>query len=109
MGGAGQHRAKEETFVAVAATAGNVAEEGARGPNGPLYCYLISALEVPNLDIHDVFRLVRGKVREATQGRQVPWTSGSIETRSSFADRAQPCNRRRLPRAADVVSVIGKP
>ena len=47
-----------ETFVAYATTAGNVAEDGASGPNSPFTAALITALEVPNLDIHDVFRLV---------------------------------------------------
>ena len=63
-GGAGQHRDRGETLVAYATTAGNVAEDRASGPDGSFTASLITALEVPNLDIHDVFRLVRGDVRK---------------------------------------------
>ena len=94
-----------ETFVAYATTAGNVAEDGASGPNSPFTAALITALEVPNLDIHDVFRLVRGNVREATQGRQVPWTSGSIETRFIFREQGTTVSSPTPATAADVVSV----
>jgi uncharacterized protein len=69
-----------ETLVAYATAAGQVALDG-QGPNSPYTSALISALELPGHDIYDVFRTVRAKVREATDGRQLPWISGSIETR----------------------------
>jgi uncharacterized protein len=68
-----------ETLVAYATAAGQVALDG-QGPNSPYTSALISALELPGHDIYDVFRTVRAKVREATNGRQLPWVSGSIET-----------------------------
>jgi TPR repeat protein len=68
-----------ETLVAYATAAGQVALDGT-GPNSPYTSALISALELPGHDIYDVFRTVRAKVREATNGRQLPWVSGSIET-----------------------------
>jgi TPR repeat protein len=68
-----------ETLVAYATSAGEFALDG-NGPNSPYTSALISALEFPEQDIYDVFRNVRARVREATDGRQLPWVSGSIET-----------------------------
>ena len=68
-----------ETLVAYATAAGQVALDGT-GPNSPYTSALVSTLELPGTDLYDVFRIVRGKVREATSGRQLPWISGSIES-----------------------------
>ena len=69
-----------ETLVAYSTTAGATALDG-DGPNSPYTSAFVAALEHPGQDLYDVFRTVRGKVREATRGRQIPWISGSIETR----------------------------
>ena len=58
-----------ETLVAYATAAGQVAQDGT-GPNSPYTSALITALELPGRDIYDVFRTVRAKVREATEGQQ---------------------------------------
>lgn len=76
--------ASGETLIAYATRAGAVAYDGA-GPNSPYTGALVSALELPERDIYDVFKTVRFKVREATNGRQLPWLGGSIE--SSFVFR----------------------
>ena len=68
-----------ETLVAYATAAGQVAQDGT-GPNSPYTSALITALELPGRDIYDVFRTVRAKVREATEGQQIPWITGSIES-----------------------------
>ena len=68
-----------ETLVAYATAAGQVAQDGT-GPNSPYTSALITALELPGRDIYDVFRTVRAKVREATEGQQIPWVTGSIES-----------------------------
>lgn len=77
--------ASGETLVAYATAAGQWALDG-DGPNSPYTSALVSALELPGHDIYDVFRIVRAKVREATDGRQLPWVSGSIETRLVFRE-----------------------
>lgn len=74
-----------ETLVAYATAAGQWALDG-QGPNSPYTSALISALELPGHDIYDVFRTVRAKVREATDGKQLPWISGSIETQIVFRE-----------------------
>ena len=72
--------ARGETFISYAAAAGAVAYDDAQGSgNSPFTAALVSALEVPGHDIYDVFRIVRGRVREATEGRQLPWLSSSLE------------------------------
>lgn len=72
-------RAEVQTLVAYATSAGMVAEDGS-GANSPFTAALVNALAEPGLDVYDVFRTVRGRVREATEGRQLPWVSGSLET-----------------------------
>jgi uncharacterized protein len=72
-------RSAGETMVAYATAAGEVARDGA-GPNSPYTAALVSALERPGLTLEAVFREVRARVREATEGRQLPWVSGSLET-----------------------------
>jgi hypothetical protein len=74
-----------ETLVAYATAAGQFALDGT-GPNSPYTSALISALELPGHDVYDVFRMVRARVREATEGKQLPWISGSIETQIVFRD-----------------------
>ena len=69
-----------ETLVAYATAAGETASDGA-GPNSPYTGAFVAALEQPGRDLYDLFRTVRGKVREATAGRQIPWIAGSLETR----------------------------
>jgi uncharacterized caspase-like protein/TPR repeat protein len=68
-----------ETFIAYAAAAGAVAYDGGAGTNSPFTSALVAALEYPDRDIFEVFREVRGRVREATEGRQLPWLSTSLE------------------------------
>ncbi|HET6467849.1 MAG TPA: caspase family protein [Geminicoccaceae bacterium] len=72
-------RARGETLVAYATAAGDVAEDGF-GANSPFTAAFVSALEQPGKDILDVFKRVRSEVREATEGRQLPWVSGSLES-----------------------------
>lgn len=77
--------AKGETLVAYSTTAGDVALDG-NGPNSPYTSALVSALETPGQDIYEVFRTVRAKVREATNGRQLPWITGSVESELVFRE-----------------------
>lgn len=78
-----------ETLIAYATTAGSVALDG-NGPNSPFAGALASALSQDGLDLYDIFRSVRSQVREATQGRQLPWVSGSIENRVVLRRPSEP-------------------
>ena len=60
-----------DTFVAYAAAAGAVAQDGA-GRNSPYTAALLSHLEVPGLEVDDMFREVRAAVLEQTGNQQAP-------------------------------------
>jgi len=91
-----------ETFIAYAAAAGEVAYDGGAGRNSPFTSALVAALEQPGRDIFEVFREVRGRVREATEGRQLPWLSTSLER--SFVFRPPPSAEPAPPVRRDEIS-----
>jgi uncharacterized caspase-like protein/TPR repeat protein len=72
-----------QVLIAFATSAGEVAYDGT-GINSPYSSALANALQTPNLDVYDTFRTVRGDVRQATAGSQIPWITGSIETKFVF-------------------------
>lgn len=72
-----------QVVIAFATSAGEVAYDGT-GINSPYSAALANALQTPDLDVYDTFRTVRGDVRQATGGNQIPWITGSIETRFVF-------------------------
>lgn len=72
-----------QVLLAFATSAGEVAYDGT-GINSPYSSALANALQTPGLDVYDTFRTVRGDVRAATAGGQIPWITGSIETRFVF-------------------------
>lgn len=72
-----------QVLLAFATSAGEVAYDGT-GFNSAYSSALANALQTPGLDVYDTFRTVRGDVRNATNGAQIPWITGSIETRFVF-------------------------
>lgn len=72
-----------QVLIAFATSAGEAAYDGT-GINSPYSSALANALQTPDLDIYDTFRTVRGDVRQATAGFQIPWITGSIETKFVF-------------------------
>ena len=66
------------TLIAYATAPGSVANDGS-GENGIFTGELVKAMGTQGLKVEDVFKQVRAAVREATQGRQVPWESSSLE------------------------------
>lgn len=74
------------TFFAYATAPGNVAEDGSAADGNGLYTkYLLQELQQPQARIEDVFKRVRLQVRRASQGRQIPWESTSLEDDFVFA------------------------
>ncbi|MDH3740989.1 MAG: caspase family protein [Hyphomicrobiales bacterium] len=65
------------TLVGYSAKEGTVADDGI-GRNSPYTKALLDHLEQPGLDVQFLFRKVRDKVIEATNGRQEPFTYGSL-------------------------------
>ncbi|MEX0969839.1 MAG: caspase family protein [Paracoccaceae bacterium] len=64
--------APANTIISYATSPGAVALDGI-GANSPFTAALASTLEGPRQDFRDVLRLVRAKVRRATNGEQTPW------------------------------------
>ena len=74
------------TFLAYATAPGSVAEDGsAESGNGLYTSFLVKELVRPQARIEDVFKRVRLQVRQASQGRQIPWESTSLEVDFTFA------------------------
>jgi hypothetical protein len=75
------------TFLAYATAPGNVAEDGdVKSGNGLYTQFLLQELKKPQSRIEDVFKRVRFAVRKASQGRQIPWESTSLEEDFQFND-----------------------
>ena len=64
-------------LVAYAARAGQQAEDGTSG-NSPFAAALAATLQEPGLEVGKLFRKVRDRVLLATNGRQEPFTYGSL-------------------------------
>jgi hypothetical protein len=72
------------TFMALATTAGNVAEDGdAKSVNGLYTQYLLQEIKKP-ARIEDVFRRVKLQVRQQSKGRQIPSDSSNLQEEFSF-------------------------
>jgi TPR repeat protein len=71
------------TLVSYAAKEGTVADDG-DGRNSPYTAALVSLLDKPGLEINFLFRKVRDSVLESTNGRQEPFTYGSLPGRKIF-------------------------
>jgi hypothetical protein len=76
--GLAQLDAPPSTILAYATAPGNVAADGT-GSNGLYTQYLLQELVKPQSKIEDVFKRTRFAVRRASQGRQIPWESTSLE------------------------------
>lgn len=75
------------TFLAYATAPGNVAGDGdAKSGNGLYTQFLLEELKKPQARIEDVFKRVRFAVRRASDGRQIPWESTSLEDDFQFND-----------------------
>jgi hypothetical protein len=71
--------------MALATTAGNVAEDGdAKSVNGLYTQYLLQEIKKPAVRIEDVFRRVKLQVRQQSKGRQIPSDSSNLQEEFSF-------------------------
>jgi uncharacterized caspase-like protein len=66
------------SLIAYATSPGQVASDGL-GKNGLYTQFLVREIERPGLKVEDVFKRVRAAVRQASNGRQVPWENTSLE------------------------------
>ena len=68
-----------ETAIAYATAPGELASDGPAGSHGPYALALSQGLARRGTELSALMRQVRGRVREATEMRQVPWVSSSVE------------------------------
>ena len=66
------------SLIGFATSPGNVASDGV-ADNGLYTSALLEYMNEPGLTILEMFQKVRKKVREESQGEQVPWESTSLE------------------------------
>jgi hypothetical protein len=76
--GLSQMDAPPGTLLAYATAPGNTADDG-EGANGLYTENLLREMRVRETKIEDVFKRVRLNVRRASNGRQIPWESTSLE------------------------------
>ncbi|WP_232520751.1 caspase family protein [Rhodobacter sp. CZR27] len=72
-----------EALISFATAPGAVAFDGS-GRHSPYTDALARNIDEPGLEIVDLFRRVRGMVREATAGEQIAWTTSTLESRFYF-------------------------
>ena len=71
------------TLVVYSAKHGQIALDGA-GTNSPFVTSFVQRMLTPGIEINKVFRLVRDDVLDSTEGRQEPFTYGSLPGREDF-------------------------
>jgi hypothetical protein len=76
-------------LVGYAARGGTVAYDG-DGRNSPYASALIQNLETPGLEIGKLFRLIRDRVFSETEGKQEPFTYGSLPAKDIYLVAAEP-------------------
>lgn len=70
--------APEGTIIAFAAAPGKVAADSVGGENSPYTLSLVEALNIPGLEIDQVFKETGRRVRDATAKQQQPWMNTSF-------------------------------
>jgi hypothetical protein len=111
-GGLAQMDAPVGTLVAFSTAPGSVASDG-QGENGLYTGHLLEAIKVPGTKIEDVFKRVRTKVREDTDGKQIPWENTSLEGDFVFVPLppkpAAPAKRQATSAPAAIIEEIAAP
>lgn len=78
--GLAQMEAPPGTFLAFAATPGEVGDDSRLDSGHGMYTHhLLAELKQPGVKIEDLFKRVRFQVRKQSRGRQLPWESTSLE------------------------------
>ncbi len=66
------------SLIAYSTAPGTEAADGS-GPHSPFTSALLKYIEKPGLTVQQVLNAVRGEVKAATNGRQIPWESSALE------------------------------
>ncbi len=82
-------QAASGSLIAYSTAPGTEAADGA-GAHSPFTAALLKHLERPGLTVQQVFNAVRGDVKAATKGKQVPWESSALEGDFYFVQASAP-------------------
>jgi hypothetical protein len=77
-------QAASGSLIAYATAPGTEAADG-NGPHSPFTAALLKHIETPGLTVQQVLNAVRGDVKAATHGQQIPWESSALEGDFYFA------------------------
>jgi Caspase domain len=88
-------------FIAYATAPGATASDNKSGQNGLYTQELLKALRQPGLRIEEVFKQVRLRVKELSNGQQIPWESSSLEGEFYFTPPSSTVASSNLSRPAD--------
>jgi len=66
------------SLIAYATAPGTEAADG-NGPHSPFTAALLKYIEKPGLTVQQMLNAVRGEVKSATKGQQIPWESSALE------------------------------
>ncbi|MBR1270534.1 caspase family protein [Bradyrhizobium sp. AUGA SZCCT0222] len=75
----------KDALIAFAAEQGQTATEGDEGGLSPFTMALVEHIETPYLGVTEMIRRVKKSVREATGGKQVPWSNDSLTSEFYFS------------------------
>ncbi len=67
-----------ETMISFATAPGAVAYDGV-GQHSPYTESIAESIDEPGIELAELFRRVRGGVRERTEGQQIAWTTSTLE------------------------------
>lgn len=77
-GGLAAMNAARGSFIAFSTAPGATASDNPRGRNGLFTSYLLETIGKPGLKLDDVFNQVRQSVYQASENKQLAWTSSSV-------------------------------
>jgi hypothetical protein len=72
------------TLIVYSAKGGEIAADDVDGVNSPFASAFVKELKVPGREVRRLFDYVRDDVLDATNGRQHPFTYGSLPGRRDF-------------------------
>lgn len=73
------------TLIAYATAPGQTAADGIGSTHSPFTTALLENIRIPGLEVRQLLARVRKSVREASDGRQIPWESSALEGEFYFA------------------------
>jgi Ca-activated chloride channel homolog len=97
--GLARMEAAKGSMIAYATAPGDVAADG-KGKNSPYTTALAKMMKTPGVPVERMFREVRNRVGEMTNGRQTPWESSSLVGADFFFNPAKPPPKPVTPKTA---------